>query len=1774
MDRNILNSLKNKNYCPPGNQPNKVAKQLRPVIKIVLHGSLKTKFGGPFYYGVSTASAAIKSLMINKKGFKEYLEGGNWRLVRCKANTRLKSGIHLSKNTLGINIPPGGELHIIPAGKGSGGGRSGGVVKAVAGAVIAVAAAYFSFGASVAVDAGLGTAEASATGSVAAAGFGWGATIGATGISYGSLATLGAGMFLAGITSIISPQPKTNVVDPYASFLLSGNTNVTQQGVPIPVVYGQTRVGSVVVSLGYQAVDFATGQPIVVTPPPTASDTSGTSGPISTQSDFEGSEGGGGDGGPDVGGGGGSGKKGTGSYGSGQRETPNTLRSNAIVQVVDVLSEGPIGGLVNGPQSIFFNGVPLMASDGTFNFLGVTWQVNIGTTDQAPIPGFPAVSTTVPLPPGVGGGQQVTTLFPYTATIESNTADSILCTVLIPTLYSINSNTGELTSGPDVGINISVQDVTNNGPWILAINELLVGQKNTSPYQATFTVPLPNVGSAITWNIKMERTTPDDSTASTSSVFYWYCYTIQTSHQMMYPNTAYIALTFDAESFGSQIPLRQYEIDGLIINVPANYDAVNRVYATSGKGTSGGSWDLATFTPAVSDNPAWCLYDLIVNSRYGLDMLRYLPSAMDNGLLDLYTIAQYCDAMVPDGFGTGGMIPRYTLDVVMANQDDAYRVIQTMVATFRGMVYWGNGAAVFSADMPKDPVKLINNANVFDGDFSYEGTSLKTRHTVARVTWTNPLLGYLPDVEVYEDPVNIIKYGYRPIDIIAFGCKYRGLAHRLGKWAIYTEQNQTETVTYNAGLYQLDLNPGDIINQVDSHYYSGIRMGGRITAATNVSEFLLDAPFTPDNAQTYQVSVVMPDNTFETKSVASWTQVPGNTIVNLASPFTQLPNNGVEFIITGSVAEFTPQQWIVSALAEQHHGQFSVLAVIHNPSKYDFIENNIALTNTPFTSLASIPSAPLPPPTNVIVSGYMTGVGLTTVYRVTVAFTPAGAITIDSEGNAVVPIPNPRVGMYEVKASSDSGYLNVIQTPGTPCDIDNLPNGNFIFSVRSLSKDMSSASVWVPMSYVRNVKSIAVSNVSLNVVGSNYELESNFDNYGFETVLGFEDGDIIVLTGLTGSPATLNGANCTIKTVTDIAITINIPTNITVTTWTAGTQSFTIADTQQVAGSFFIDNLSVIPQPPTNLSAIGGIRQVSLSWIPAPDRTTAYYNIYRQIQEEEPEQIPNSRYAFSNSSTYTDSDHASLLPDTSVWYWVTTVTSTGVESLPAGPVNTTTSLLVADDIQDGILNNTKFASGLQGVYLWIQGPDNFDNQELPNNPSQAGGSTVITVVNASGNGQLYRWNGVKYEPAVRAPDISGLIALEQLNGSAGNNFINGSQIAPNAITTNNLAVGAASNQIWNPCQEQTSDGWVSFSAVGISYAGPANGITDYNPIIQNAIDPVFKLAGSGTGVLSAATALSHGQTMWSSWCPSINAGGSVVGVPCTPGTWMEVQAKLLPTNCLGQVELRFLDANNKLLQIFQSPRFVGIDILTPGISGESLSNYTLKFAIGQAPTNTAFAQMFIFGLNDDGGDIPNPSQPPFVFWTQAAIGVTVAGATQPQTWQPGGVTSISGGVIKAGSIQALSLAANNGMFNTLSALFASFNGLQSATIAAGAIKASQIAAGAITADALASETLITESAQLGSLVVGTEQVKNLSIGTDQIGIGAVTSTASTTLTGVPLTPSYTTWTNLCSITLQYDHISQKGIIWGKSVSETIVSGSVQTDNGNTGAEGTGGGNGP
>lgn len=625
---------------------------------------------------------------------------------------------------------------------------------------------------------------------------------------------------------------------------------------------------------------------------------------------------------PIIGAGGGGGGKGGGQQTRTPVEAADSLRSKAFAKVLDLVSEGEIEGLANGLKSVYLDGTPVQNSDGSSNFTGIQVDTRNGTQAQSYIPGQSGVENAVQV------GVKVLNGTPVVRQITNSNTNAVRVTIGVPYLTSTNTSTGDI-SGTSVAIAIDLQ---SNGGGFTQVASGTISGKTTTRYQRSYRIPLTGSGP---WDIRVRRLTSNSSLSTLQNETWWDTYTEIIDAKLRYPNSALVGIKVDSSQFQS-IPTRGYDMKLLRVKVPTNYDPTTRAYT--------GSWD-GTFKIAWTDNPAWCFYDLVTNERYGLGGM------IDAAQVDkwaLYQIGKYCDALVPNGFG--GYEPRFTCNMYLQTRAEAYKVLQDMASVFRGMAYWSTGAITTVQDAPSDPVSLYSASNVVEGRFTYAGSSLKARHTVALVTWNDPADLYRQKVEYVEDGDGIARYGVQQTEVVAVGCTSRGQANRVGRWLLYSERFETETVSFQVGLEGSLVRPGNIIKVADPSR-AGARMGGRVHSATTSAVTLDSSPTL--GAGTWTLFCILANGSVEQRTVSS---VAG-AVVNVSTPFSTAPQAQSVWVLSGTSVE--AQTFRVVAVGEDSDsGHYTIHALKHEPLKYDAIEQGLVLQPRDITLLSVKPDAP------------------------------------------------------------------------------------------------------------------------------------------------------------------------------------------------------------------------------------------------------------------------------------------------------------------------------------------------------------------------------------------------------------------------------------------------------------------------------------------------------------------------------------------------------------------------------------------------------------------------------------------------------------------------------------------------------------------------------------------------------------------------------------------------------------------------------------------------
>ncbi|EJR3156893.1 host specificity protein J, partial [Escherichia coli] len=333
-----------------------------------------------------------------------------------------------------------------------------------------------------------------------------------------------------------------------------------------------------------------------------------------------------------------------------------------------------------------------------------------------------------------------------------------------------------------------------------------------------------------------------------------------------------------------------------------------------------------------SNNPAWCLWDMLTHPRYGMGKRL---GAADVDKWALYAIGQYCDQTVPDGFG--GTEPRMTFNAYLSQQRKAWDVLSDFCSAMRCMPVWNGQTLTFVQDSPSDVVWPYTNSDVVVDDngvgFRYSFSALKDRHTAVEVNYTDPQNGWQTSTELVEDPEAILRYGRNLLKMDAFGCTSRGQAHRAGLWVIKTGLLETQTVDFTLGSQGLRHTPGDIIEICDNDY-AGTMTGGRILSIDAASRTLtLDREVTLPETGAATVNLI--NGSGKPVSVAI-TAHPAPDRIQVST----LPDGVETYGVWGlSLPSLRRRLFRCVSIRENTDGTFAITAVQHVPEKEAIVDN-------------------------------------------------------------------------------------------------------------------------------------------------------------------------------------------------------------------------------------------------------------------------------------------------------------------------------------------------------------------------------------------------------------------------------------------------------------------------------------------------------------------------------------------------------------------------------------------------------------------------------------------------------------------------------------------------------------------------------------------------------------------------------------------------------------------------------------------------------------------
>ncbi len=844
-----------------------------------------------------------------------------------------------------------------------------------------------------------------------------------------------------------------------------------------------------------------------------------------------------------------SGAGGGGKGGGGSTTAEDNLDSLATAKILDAICEGRIEGFpsardegfnfgqtnynLHAQKDVFLDDTPVvdaeaeLNSEGKFddddiNFDDVQILSRIGTANQGVIGGFAATRQEF----SVNSGNIVKDT-PENVNFSISSypdANSIRIIINVPALQKF-SDKGDI-HGLVVLFRIEykvddenfVSAFPNSNPadgkgGSGGVGNVGIGGRTGDPFQRQYTFPVPaNYASGTTFHLRVTRIS-DDPTTKVQSDIQWFSYQIITHDQNRYPNTALIGFSASSENFTS-IPRRYYRLRGTRVAVPKDVYTDNNnptdasragrlVYDSSATWSGGSSLNAngglrSTWQRLYTNDPAFCLYDLLVNTRYGLSIPE---TALDE--YSFWNISKYNNELVSNQrnaggtkngtwtleankstaivtctvdhkyqtgdlvsitftSGTSGSSPatqdsavvfkirrqtrkrfkalkvtsnssalsgnctfnevgqeaRFSFNELINKEFKAYDLINAICSNMRVMPFWSAGTLFLSQDKPAPqvngaaysptadvlPAFIFTNANVIEGNFTYEGSDIKSRATLViakyydnnqrKISYEqfpddgvigNTTIGDVTATTNAGGDIAIAKYGIVKKQIQAYGCTSSGQAHRLAKWTRESEQLLTETVTFTVSIDTgVVVRPGQVI-AINDQVKTGTRRGGRIIAVNGTNQITVDnasASNLPSNSVGYTrtLNVLMPDGSVSQKTISDISgaviTVNGNFRMLVKDSGDREPDDP-EYVETfANTAPNVMSTWILETsggtaaqnlqnqlyrvllVEEESDFQYKITALLYNHSIYASVETGSAVTFKDATNIDVKPKRP------------------------------------------------------------------------------------------------------------------------------------------------------------------------------------------------------------------------------------------------------------------------------------------------------------------------------------------------------------------------------------------------------------------------------------------------------------------------------------------------------------------------------------------------------------------------------------------------------------------------------------------------------------------------------------------------------------------------------------------------------------------------------------------------------------------------------------------------
>lgn len=615
------------------------------------------------------------------------------------------------------------------------------------------------------------------------------------------------------------------------------------------------------------------------------------------------------------------GAKGGGSSSSSATYTPDSLRSADSFEIILGICEGTIDAC----ETFYIGDTPLSNTDGSLNFEDFILKVYPG--DEEP---------TYTITPYLGGASSSKTVnttlmqnLPIVRTTTSKGLNYIDLRLAFSALYRQTSS-GTFTASATFKIEYKP---TASETWLPAFGTdgvMTLSGKTTSTYvkEVRFAVPYTEED---TYDLRVTKTSQESDTQY-FCVVAWESYQQVVSKSYKWAGTAIAHLKGLASNQFSSLP----EFSGIYrlrqIKVPTNYDPETRTYT--------GTWD-GTFKIAWSNNPAWCLYDFVMNDRFG--MAAYYPIYLDK--YSVYEAAQWCDEIVSDG------TPRYTMNMLVSDGRTLREQAQYMAGVFNGIFLDDqDGTAYLRVDKDDEALHLFTPENIV-GDFNYSTTDVTSRYNDITVAFNSEEQLWTEDRRRVYDEDDIAANGRITYDFVAVGCTNASQAVRTARYKLITALTETLSVTFATNRLGSQVLPWEVILVADDTL--GYALSGRLVSLDVARTTLnLRDPIYLEAGIAYTLSFDHTGSVIERTLVSPQSGYNTTLTVNEA-----LPEGLPEFCAFSVQGEGvgTPKPFRVIKVTEKEGDpdNYEIYAIEINRNKWNDVDNYTDSGEVEYSSLVS-----------------------------------------------------------------------------------------------------------------------------------------------------------------------------------------------------------------------------------------------------------------------------------------------------------------------------------------------------------------------------------------------------------------------------------------------------------------------------------------------------------------------------------------------------------------------------------------------------------------------------------------------------------------------------------------------------------------------------------------------------------------------------------------------------------------------------------------------------